>query len=72
MQFKKIAVVALPLVLVAGSAFAALPTEVDTAITAVTTDGTAMVTKGYALTAAITGALILLGLFAKVLKRSAR
>lgn len=54
-----------------GTVHAALPTEVDTAMTAVQTDGVAMVGKGFALVAAVTGLMIILGLFKKVLKKGA-
>lgn len=57
--------------LAAANVHAALPTEVDTAMTAVQTDGVAMVGKGFALVAAVTGLMIILGLFKKVLKKGA-
>lgn len=73
-QSAKVKGAAVGTVLMTGAvaAHAALDPAVDTAITTVSTDGVAMVGKGYALTAAIGGALILLGLFGKVLKRSAK
>lgn len=54
------------------SAFAALDPAVDTTITAVQTDGVSMVAKGYGLAGAIVGAMILLGLFIKVVKKTGR
>ncbi len=57
--------------LAAANAQAELPAAVDTAMTTVQTDGVAMVTKGFALVAAVTGLMIILGLFKKVLKKGA-
>lgn len=52
------------------SAQAALPTEVEAAFTAVETDGTAMIAKGWPVVTAIVGGLILIKLFKKVANRS--
>jgi len=52
---------------VVGSASAALPTEATAAITGVQTDGLAMITAGWPVVAAITGGLILIKLFKKVM-----
>jgi len=50
-----------------GSAFADLPSEATGAITAVQTDGLAMISAGWPVVAAITGGLILIKLFKKVM-----
>jgi len=52
-------VVALP-------SFAALPTAASDAITAVQTDGAAMITAGWPVAVAIVGGLVLIKLFKKV------
>ena len=50
-----------------GSASAEIPVEATTAITAVQTDGTAMIAAGWPVVAAIVGGLILIKLFKKVM-----
>ena len=50
-----------------GSASAEIPPEATTAITAVQTDGTAMIAAGWPVVAAIVGGLILIKLFKKVM-----
>lgn len=54
------------------SAMAALPADVDTAITAAQTDGLAMIGKGFAYLGAIGGLLVVLGLFYRILSKPAR
>lgn len=49
-----------------GSAHAALPTAATDAITAVQTDGAAMIAAGWPVAVAIVGGLILIKLFKKV------
>lgn len=70
-MFTRLKVKAAALVTVAlgvvGSAAAAVPTEATDAITAVQTDGLAMITAGWPVVAAITGGLILIKLFKRVL-----
>lgn len=63
--------VALGVGLTAGmsSAFAALPTEATAALTAVQTDGVAMINAGWPVAGAIVGGLILIKLFKKVASR---
>lgn len=63
-----VAIVSMP------SAFAldtATETAVNTAMDQVKTDGVAMVTKGFPLVAAVTGLMIVLTLFKKVIKKGA-
>lgn len=57
------------LALVAVQAHAALPTEVDTAITAAQTDILAMIGKGFAYTGVVVGLMVVLGVFIKILKK---
>jgi len=52
---------------VVGSASATIPTEATAGITAVQTDGLAMISAGWPVVAAITGGLILIKLFKKVM-----
>ncbi|MEY8216281.1 MAG: major coat protein [Colwellia sp.] len=52
-----------------GSASAAIPAEATTAITGVQTDGLAMISAGWPVVAAITGGLILIKLFKKVISK---
>lgn len=59
-----------PFLLVASGAHAALPTEATGAITTLQTDGGALVAAGWPLLVAITGGLILMGIFKKVLSRA--
>ncbi len=52
-----------------GAANAALPTAATDAITAIQTDGTAMVEAGWPVVVAILGGLILIKLFKKVISK---
>lgn len=52
------------------SVFAAIPAEATAAITAMETDATAMVADGWPILVAVTGGLILMGVFKKVLSRA--
>ncbi|GBG15206.1 TonB-dependent receptor [Novimethylophilus kurashikiensis] len=54
------------------NAMAALSADVDTAISASQTDSLAMIAKGYAYYGAIGGALVVLGLFWRILRKPAR
>lgn len=64
--------VATPLVVMAGTAFAALPADVDTAITAAQTDLLAMIGKGFGYLGVVGGGLVGLGMFYRILRRPAR
>jgi len=55
-----------------GNALAALDASVDTTITAVQTDGVAMIGKGYALAGAVVGGSIVLGIFIKILRKAGK
>lgn len=52
------------------SALAALPTEVTGAFTSVKTDGEEMISAGWPILVAITGGIILMKLFKRVIGRS--
>lgn len=54
----------------ASSAFAALPAAATTAITTLETDAGSMVDSGWPILVAVTGGLILMGVFKKVLSRA--
>jgi hypothetical protein len=56
--------------LLATNAQAVLPTEVTAAFTAVTTDGTGMISAGWPVLVAITGGLVLMGIFKKVISKA--
>jgi hypothetical protein len=51
-------------------AFAAVPVEATDALTAVQTDGGSLISAGWPVLAAITGALVLMGLFKKVVGKA--
>lgn len=52
------------------SAHAALPAEATAAFTSMNTDGSSMIAQGWPILVAITGGLILMGIFKKVLSRA--
>lgn len=54
------------------SAMAALPTDVDTAITAAQTDVLAMIGKGFAYTGAVVGLMTVLAVFIKIISKGKR
>ncbi|HSD40091.1 MAG TPA: major coat protein [Rhodocyclaceae bacterium] len=56
--------------LLATQAQAVLPTEVTGAFTSVQTDGTSMISAGWPVLVAITGGLILMGVFKKVISKA--
>ncbi|MCV2216221.1 major coat protein [Thauera sp. Sel9] len=66
----KQAAAAAALSVAAVQAQAALPAEATAAITALKDDGTDMVAAGWPVLVAITGGLILMGIFKKVLSRA--
>ncbi len=53
------------------ASFAALPTAATGALTAVQTDGLALIDAAWPVVAALVGGMILIGLFKKVAKRAA-
>lgn len=55
---------------VSSQVFAAIPVEATAAFTAMETDGGAMVGDGWPILVAVTGGLILMGIFKKVLSRA--
>lgn len=55
---------------VSSSVFAAIPVEATTAFTTMETDGAAMIGDGWPILVAVTGGLILMGIFKKVLSRA--
>lgn len=68
---KKLAIATLiTTALAATQASAALPTEATDAITAIQTDGTAMISAGWPVVVAIFGGLVIIKLFKKVLSRA--
>ena len=69
-MFNKKMVLLSSLMVAAGSAQAALPTEATDAITALQTDGTAMIDAVWPVVVAITGGIILIKLFKKVIFRA--
>ncbi len=68
-KMKKFGLAALALVGGTGAANAALPTAATDAITAIQTDGTAMIEAGWPVAVAIFGGLIIIKLFKKVLTK---
>lgn len=62
-------VLALFLSFAAASAMAALPTDVDTAVTAAQTDVLAMIGKGFAYVGAVVGLMTVLAVFAKIIRK---
>lgn len=55
---------------IAVSAQAAIPAEATTAMTEVATDGAAMVGLGWAVAVAVTGGLVLIGIFKKTVNKA--
>lgn len=68
-MFQKVAALAVGLLPVAS--FAAVPTAATDALTAVQTDGMALIDAAWPVVAALVGGMILIGLFKKVAKRAA-
>lgn len=58
--------------ILSAAAMAALPADVDTAITASQTDALAMIAKGFGYLGVIGGGLVALGMFWKILRKPAR
>lgn len=54
----------------AGSASAALPAEATAALTAIKEDGTSLIAAGWPVVVAVTGGLVLIKLFKKVVGRA--
>lgn len=63
---------AFSLSILSAAAMAALPADVDTAITAAQTDALAMIGKGFGYLGLIGGGLVALGMFWKILRKPAR
>ncbi len=61
---------ALMALMATSSAFAALPTALTDAITAIEADGTALISAGWPVFVAITGGLVLMKLGKKVISRA--
>lgn len=66
----KAAAVAVTLLAVSTSAMAELPTAVTGAFTQVKTDGESMITAGWPILLAVTGGIILMKLFKRVIGKS--
>jgi hypothetical protein len=64
-----IAYVSAPVLFVATNAHAALDPAVDTSITAAQSDVLAMIAKGFAYLGAVVGAMVVLSVFVKILRK---